>query len=106
MCWLVWARRWCPRARVIYDAGDELISDGTANYTDIASGTLGTVTDGAGRRPQVKQLADDLVAFAELYPELYRDQHRDEPPYELDDPVAMACCPTPGVSSRACEQVL
>jgi DNA-binding transcriptional MerR regulator len=52
--------------------------------------------------PRVERLADDLVAFARLY----QDQHRDEPPAELDDPVAMALLSHPGVTSPAWERVL
>lgn len=52
--------------------------------------------------PRVEQLADDLIAFAKQY----QDQHRDEPPYELDDPVAVALLSHPTVSAPAWERVL
>lgn len=52
--------------------------------------------------PRVEQLAADLVAFARPY----QEQHRDEPHYELDDPVAMALLSHPGVTSPAWERVL
>jgi len=52
--------------------------------------------------PRVERLAGDLIAFARLY----QDQHRDEPPVELDDPVAVALLSHPQVSSPAWERVL
>ncbi len=52
--------------------------------------------------PRVDRLAGDLVALARQY----RDQHRGEPPYELDDPVAMALLSGSSVSAPAWKRVL
>jgi hypothetical protein len=52
--------------------------------------------------PRVEQLADDMIAFAQLY----QDQHRGEPPVELDDPVAVALLSHPDVTAPAWERVL
>jgi len=52
--------------------------------------------------PRLEQLADDLVALAQQY----QDQHRDDPPVELDDPVAVALLSHPWVSSPAWERLL
>lgn len=52
--------------------------------------------------PRVDQLASDLVAFAKLH----QEQRRDEPRYELDDPVVINLLSHPGVSSPAWERVL
>ena len=43
-----------------------------------------------------------MIAFAKLY----QDQHRGEPPVELDDPVAVALLSHPGVTAPAWERVL
>jgi DNA-binding transcriptional MerR regulator len=52
--------------------------------------------------PRVDRLAGDIVALAKQY----QDQHRAEPPPELEDPVAMALLSHPYVSSPAWERVL
>lgn len=52
--------------------------------------------------PRLGQLADDLVAFAKLG----EGMRADEPPYELDDPVAVALLSQPGISAPAWERVL
>ena len=52
--------------------------------------------------PRVEQLAGDLVAMARQY----QDLHRDDPPVELDDPVAIELLSHPDVSSPAWERVL
>ena len=52
--------------------------------------------------PRVEQLADDMIAFAKLY----RDQHRGEPPVELNDPMAMALLSHLGVTEPVWERVL
>jgi DNA-binding transcriptional MerR regulator len=52
--------------------------------------------------PRLEQLADDLVLFAKQE----QERHRDEPPLELDDQVAVALLSQPGVSSPAWERLL
>jgi DNA-binding transcriptional MerR regulator len=52
--------------------------------------------------PRVNRLAADLVAFAKKY----RDQRRDKPPAEVDDPVAVALLSHSGTSSPAWERLL
>jgi hypothetical protein len=54
----------------------------------------------------VEQLADDMIAFAQLYQDQHRGEPPVEPPVELDDPVAVALLSHPDVTAPAWERVL